>query len=284
MQNNYVMDNSLFMLNLVGLGFFLLIVAGILVDLVLFPRFISFLKTALQQKESPLLLLDSKDTLIVLLVLVICEAASIAFIKIVQASSSLSLVTINLFFEIFILFVALELLKKRKLSLGNIHFSKPSLPGILKKLPFLYTAMFAIFFLGGLLSFVICKKFGIEYTPSVTEFIMKEKDYRVLVILGIEAVIIAPVVEEILFRGIIYNSFKRRNALFAAVISSFIFALFHKEIAALIPIFILGLAFALIYEKYKNLWHCILLHALHNGLMLSVAITMKLLVKKIPQI
>jgi len=77
--------------------------------------------------------------------------------------------------------------------------------------------------------------------------------------------IIAPVAEEIFFRGILYNFFRRWGALAAVLLSTLVFVLAHPVFPAIpIPQIVGGLLFAVAYEVEKNLMAPITLHCLGN--------------------
>lgn len=77
--------------------------------------------------------------------------------------------------------------------------------------------------------------------------------------------IIAPLAEEILFRGIIYTSFRRYTPIFLAVIiSGVIFGIYHGNIIQGIYGFIFGCLIALAYEYYGNFAAPVAVHALQN--------------------
>jgi len=83
----------------------------------------------------------------------------------------------------------------------------------------------------------------------------------------IAAVIIAPVVEEIFFRGFLFAGLKKRFSWPTAMfISSGLFALLHLRLLAVPPIFILGLVFAYLYQRSGSIWPAIIIHALVNSL------------------
>jgi hypothetical protein len=67
------------------------------------------------------------------------------------------------------------------------------------------------------------------------------------------AVVIAPVAEEFIFRGMLYPFVKQlgwpRLAWFGV---SFLFALIHLDAAAFVPLFLLALALTWLYEKTDN--------------------------------
>jgi membrane protease YdiL (CAAX protease family) len=88
----------------------------------------------------------------------------------------------------------------------------------------------------------------------------------------LSGVIVAPVVEELFFRGFVFAGFRKRYGWkSAAVISSALFGLIHLQPAAFVPIFILGFFFAYLYHRSNSLWPPILMHVATNGLALGAA-------------
>jgi membrane protease YdiL (CAAX protease family) len=86
------------------------------------------------------------------------------------------------------------------------------------------------------------------------------------------AVVVAPVVEEIFFRGFLFAGLRGRYGWQkAAVISSALFALVHLQPTAVLPIFLLGLIFALLYERSGSIWPAVLMHVSSNALALGAA-------------
>ncbi len=77
--------------------------------------------------------------------------------------------------------------------------------------------------------------------------------------------VIAPVAEEIFFRGILYGFFRSRGIITAIVISTVLFVLPHLN-GNTIPLTqaVGGIVFALAYEKEKNLLTPITIHCLGN--------------------
>lgn len=85
-----------------------------------------------------------------------------------------------------------------------------------------------------------------------------------------QSVIIAPFIEELLFRGLIFNSL-RQNMVWAHLISAFLFGLLHvysyilagdmSEWIKLIPYMMAGLSFSIVYEKRQTIIAPIILHA-----------------------
>jgi membrane protease YdiL (CAAX protease family) len=85
-------------------------------------------------------------------------------------------------------------------------------------------------------------------------------------------VVVAPVVEEVFFRGFAFAGLRERYEWKkAAIISSALFAVIHLQPTALIPIFVLGLIFAYLYHRSNSIWPAILMHVSTNTLALGTA-------------
>ncbi|MBS1571880.1 MAG: CPBP family intramembrane metalloprotease [Bacteroidetes bacterium] len=81
-------------------------------------------------------------------------------------------------------------------------------------------------------------------------------------------VILAPILEEIVFRGIILKGMLNKgvNPKKAIFISALVFGVIHGYPWQLVGAFFLGLVLGLVYEKTNSLLIPILLHAFNNGL------------------
>lgn len=86
----------------------------------------------------------------------------------------------------------------------------------------------------------------------------------------------AAVGEELLFRGFVYSQLKRafgeRKILFV-VVSALLFCVPHlyQGIAGLLSTAVFGIAFALLYLKFKNMWINIIVHGLVDTLFLTLS-------------
>jgi membrane protease YdiL (CAAX protease family) len=84
--------------------------------------------------------------------------------------------------------------------------------------------------------------------------------------LAVFAILIAPVAEETLFRGILYPTVKQmgypRLAMWGVAV---LFGLIHFNLVALVPLTLFGIVLALLYERTGNLLSSILAHSLFNG-------------------
>lgn len=81
----------------------------------------------------------------------------------------------------------------------------------------------------------------------------------------------APIVEELVFRGVLYPYLRQlMRPLFAVLLSAAIFSLVHFIDVLLAPLFVTGVVLALVREYTESILPCILLHALLNGISLTV--------------
>jgi membrane protease YdiL (CAAX protease family) len=86
-------------------------------------------------------------------------------------------------------------------------------------------------------------------------------------------VLLAPVAEELTFRGLIHRIF-RQNMLpwSATLLSALIFGLMHVQLGKAVWAFFLGLVTAASYEQTRSLLTPILIHALFNAVPIGVAV------------
>jgi membrane protease YdiL (CAAX protease family) len=86
------------------------------------------------------------------------------------------------------------------------------------------------------------------------------------VVLGLIAVVFAPVVEEALFRGILYPALKNLHRPGLALWgSSALFALVHFNVATFVPLLIFAVVLVRLYESFENLLAPIVAHSLFNA-------------------
>ncbi|MGE5265317.1 MAG: lysostaphin resistance A-like protein [Acidobacteriota bacterium] len=83
------------------------------------------------------------------------------------------------------------------------------------------------------------------------------------------AAVIAPIAEEIFFRGFMYGGLRGRiGVIGATVVSTLFFTALHFSLELFIPIFVLGIFLVWLYEHTGSLYPGIFLHAANNGLSL----------------
>ena len=77
---------------------------------------------------------------------------------------------------------------------------------------------------------------------------------------------LAPLVEEIFFRGFLFQGFRQRYGWVTAVLlSSAVFSAAHLSLVMLIPAFILGCVLAYMYHRTNSVWPGVILHFLINS-------------------
>lgn len=107
---------------------------------------------------------------------------------------------------------------------------------------------------------------GVEATQDSVKLLQTATDPMVLILMAIAAVLVAPVCEEIVFRGYLYPVAKKYAGTWtAAICSGLVFAAAHGSLAALLPLFIFGIVLALLYEKTGSLWAPMAVHFCFNG-------------------
>lgn len=105
-------------------------------------------------------------------------------------------------------------------------------------------------------------------------------------VVAIMATFTAPMVEEIIYRGILYSAFQRSvGAVWAIVSVTFLFAVVHfpqyqSSPVALLMILSLSLVLTLIRAKTGNLLPCFVLHTIFNGLQSILMILQPMLPEK----
>lgn len=79
----------------------------------------------------------------------------------------------------------------------------------------------------------------------------------------------APIFEEIIFRGIIFNDFKKALPVWLAIMTQgLLFGLFHGNWIQGVYATLLGIVLGLFYYRYKSIWAVILLHFSYNTISL----------------
>lgn len=135
---------------------------------------------------------------------------------------------------------------------------------VLYGLLFLIAAIPAMLALGLLVTYFSAKP---EEQQIVSYFRDQAKlgDFRGLVTVFITASIMAPFMEELLFRGYFYPTLKRYlGPVASAVLVSLLFAAFHANLAALPALFVLAICLTVAYEWTGSLLVPMTMHALFN--------------------
>lgn len=88
-----------------------------------------------------------------------------------------------------------------------------------------------------------------------------------IALLAVLAVVMAPLFEELFFRGFLFRGLARSWGWpLAAVVSGAVFGAVHQQFTVFLPLFALGVVLAWAYQRTGSLWAPIALHAIFNGL------------------
>jgi membrane protease YdiL (CAAX protease family) len=124
---------------------------------------------------------------------------------------------------------------------------------------------------------------GVEYTfpatESAMELLQQLDSVPAAIFYFLLICVLAPVVEECLFRGFIYAGLRSRLGPTLAVVgSSAIFGATHLRLAmgGMVAIACVGMLLSLLYERHRTLWPSIFAHALHNLLAFAVLLFMNI--------
>ncbi len=168
-----------------------------------------------------------------------------------------------LFGGILSIFILIPYLKTNWKSIAE-HIWKPASIGVV-----LLSTLFYVFMLP--FAEFITSMIPTTGIPALEEF-YKEivKSFEMLLdykIAGfITVCILAPIIEEILFRGILLRGLLQKgiSPIIAIFLSSFLFGLAHMNPWQFLGAGLLGAVFGYVYYRTKSLWICMFLHALNN--------------------
>ena len=100
---------------------------------------------------------------------------------------------------------------------------------------------------------------------GTVEILRQSESPMRLAYMGLVTIVLAPVSEEILFRGILFTAilqFRGRGA--GIAISSLLFGLIHSNLLTLVPLIVMAIFLTLLYERTRNLLAPIAVHSLFN--------------------
>lgn len=134
-----------------------------------------------------------------------------------------------------------------------------------------YISIIPVIFIIGVFVYIILNILKIKPPPQpIVGLFLAEKNVALMLISSTIAAIFGPVIEEIFFRGVMYNAIKRKIGIFWGIfITSVLFSFLHTHamtyfLVGFVPIAILGAVLAYLYEKTGSLIPSITLHILNN--------------------
>ena len=139
----------------------------------------------------------------------------------------------------------------------------------LAMLPVLCIVLFLLAFLSQALSY--------EPPPQpVVEIYLRQSAKKYLIFFTLFVAIVGPLIEEVFFRGFAYKAFRTRFGVRSAmIVTALLFAFLHMNLVSFLPIFILGLCLAYLYETTGSLVPSMTLHMIHNLVMVGMTLGFK---------
>jgi membrane protease YdiL (CAAX protease family) len=127
----------------------------------------------------------------------------------------------------------------------------------------MWTVFAALFELGYM---ELLQRLGVEHVQDTVALFQDSYDMTVVILMAFTASIVAPVCEEIVFRGYLYPVMKKFSGPWiAALCNAMIFSAAHGSMSALLPLFIFGIALVALYEYTGSIWAPIAAHFLFNS-------------------
>jgi len=184
-------------------------------------------------------------------------------------SFSLILISTQALSVLITVYILWRFLKKRGLSLAVLGLRSVSVKTIFKHVFGYYLVLFILFLA------VVFIAVQIGWEPEEVEEPVSVESY--LFIGGflanfLLAVIIAPIGEELVFRGVLFKALKDKWGVTAGVIlSAIIFSLVHIDINQMLSTLPLGIYMAISYHRSCSIYPAIILHATWNLIVTLIA-------------
>lgn len=120
-------------------------------------------------------------------------------------------------------------------------------------------------------------KLGVEKVQDTVAIFQEEKNPALLILMGFTAVFVAPICEEVVFRGYLYPAAKRfAGPWVAALCTALMFSAAHGSMAALGPLFVFGLALVALYELTGSIWAPVAVHFLFNAATVAIQMLVRI--------
>ena len=141
---------------------------------------------------------------------------------------------------------------------------------ILKQKEFFNVVIFCILFVPIIFFISFVSKLLLpEFTEQQQVKDLRDSFFEIISRDGIIIIFLAPIIEEVVFRGLFYAALKSYFPWIVSLIfSSVVFSLIHENILAFTLLFSLSLVLTFIYELYGKLFYPILIHCCFNICML----------------
>jgi membrane protease YdiL (CAAX protease family) len=116
---------------------------------------------------------------------------------------------------------------------------------------------------------------GIDEEDDLPEELGVDGSTAALVAVSLLVCVLAPIAEELFFRGFCFTALRRTLGMLpAAALTGIIFGAIHMggtDIEFIVPLMVFGFLLCLLYVRTDSLLPCVVLHALNNALALGVS-------------
>lgn len=180
--------------------------------------------------------------------------------------------------NLFLIALAQFALQKQALSLSSVGLTRPTIQQVVLGIALGMGMAFVIFWFGAMEQHLcqwLLSPTTFQWLTAWTNKASAEQAFKQLAspfamaAFAVLGSVVAPIGEEIFFRGMLYTTLKRRTSsgsLIPLIVSALLFALMHANPLHLLPLLVMGLMFAIVYERTGSLWIPILMHAVNNGI------------------
>jgi uncharacterized protein len=164
-------------------------------------------------------------------------------------------------------FYAIYWRRARWRDLGLTYYS------IIKSIWYSFLALLLIMLINFVYVILMTRIFKISPPSSKIEELITNKNVSYLMLLIIVSVV-APICEEIFFRGFLFQGFKKRLGVPAGImISSVLFSAAHLDLYNFLPLLAIGWVLAYLFHKTKSLLPVIFLHAIYNLILILILLS-----------
>lgn len=176
-----------------------------------------------------------------------------------------------LIFSFFTAMIIILFLLRKDMQIDNYREDQSPLSvAILWSIIGVFLALFA----QGIAATIENKVFGIELGSENTEFLVEVASVTPLFI--IVTSIFGPILEEIIFRKLLFGNLQKRfNFFISALLSSIVFAIVHMDFTHILIYSAMGFTFAFLYVKTKRILVPIFAHVAMNTLVVVVQLLFK---------
>ncbi|MEG1779289.1 MAG: type II CAAX endopeptidase family protein, partial [Oscillospiraceae bacterium] len=128
--------------------------------------------------------------------------------------------------------------------------------------------------IGGFISALLSAFFSIFGTTPIMGDFSIPTNAAAAVIFIIELVVIVPITEEFVFRGVIMGVLRQFGDYFAIGVSALLFALLHRNMVQFPNAFIMGLILGYFVIRTGSIWTGIIIHGVNNAVAIGITALM----------